>query len=63
MSAKKGKGGKLPRVDRSRALPVRSGIGFWKTLVFGAVVGFVVWFTNQDPAPVPQEPTQVVSPQ
>lgn len=63
MSPKKGKSGKLPRIDRSRALPVRSGIGFWKTLAFGGVLGFVVWFTNQDHTPAPQEPAQVVSPQ
>lgn len=59
MAKKKGKGG-LPRVDRSRALPVRSGISFWRTLLIGGVVGGVVWFFNHDtPEAPPQVPTTI----
>jgi len=62
MPPKKGKkSGRLPHIDRSRALPVRSNIGFWKVLAIGAVFGWIV-YSCQAPASSPETPqtTQVV---
>jgi hypothetical protein len=63
MMAKKGKSG-LPRVDRSRALPVRSGIGFYKVVGMGALVGAIVFACNRPPTvdPIVPEPPAVVAP-
>jgi len=62
MPPKKGKSkGRLPHIDRSRALPVRTGIGFWKVLTIGAVFGGIV-YSCQAPPSTPETPqtTQVV---
>lgn len=57
--AKKAKG-KLPRVDRSRALPVRSGWGLWKTLAVAGAVAMTAWFFNGPETP-PSTPVQAPS--
>jgi hypothetical protein len=61
MPPKKGKKSRLPHIDRSRALPVRTGIGFWKVLTLGAVFGGIVYSCQSQPTTVeaPQT-TQVV---
>jgi hypothetical protein len=48
--------GKLPRVDRSRALPVRSGWGLWKTLAVAGAVAMAAWFFNGPDTPTPSVP-------
>lgn len=52
----------MPRVDRSRALPVRTGIGFYKTLGLGAGLAVVIWIMHgpEDTPQTPQAPATIV---
>lgn len=64
MTPKKGKSrGRLPHIDRSKALPVRSEIGFWKVLALGAIVGAIVYSCDKAESPVvePIQTTQEVT--
>lgn len=60
--AKKGKM-TLPRVDRSRALPVRTGWGLWKTIAVAAVVGAGVYIVHgpETTQTTPEAPAVVVT--
>jgi len=61
MAKKKGVAAKLPRHDRSRALPVRTGWGLWKTIAVAAVIGAAVYIVHgpDKDVSIPAPPTIV----
>lgn len=59
---KAAKKGGLPHIDRSRSLPVRADVGFWKVLGLGMLVGGIVYACNgpHESAAVTEPPAVVV---